>query len=570
MGYVVRNRFQQGLAAEVGGPGPIRATYLGQPAAALAGGPPTNSAGQVMGAGPGYAAANQGNNKFNDDGTAQLAWNDPDADNLMKKYPGRYTKQEGPKQATLSSRPQFNQNNTGPGSRQVNTAGMPSDANIGYAGETPISLSEWMTNQLKTKPGSNWQVYAKGGRIKEPVVGVGQRSGNPYLFGENGPETVIPDNNAVESSEEDIIAELQRVLGRRIFAKRRRPIRKSSLRPEEGSQNENTARAVNAPVLRLGEDEIRQLVGNPQFGNLLAALAEAERQGGVEILPGTGNSSAPLGGSAINTGPTPNEQAAIEEEEARRAEEESQYLPGVGYEEPTNPDLPEGTPPGFGEPAGSTTYNYDELEPEPSDLSDPFGDPSGQMPAQGVYTSDPGNLDVVEGTPPGFGEPAGSTTYDSGEFQTEPSDLSDPFGDPGGQMASPGTYTSAPTTSTSPAPYTPPSSTSDPFGDPGGQLPSSGTYSSAPAPVAPVANPITWAPGWEPGGSNWATVGGGTATADPGATTGGSYSDNQDPTNYTPYDPTAEDIYSPVVGYESEEERLARLMSGGSGDNFAA
>lgn len=34
--------------------------------------------------------------------------------------------------------------------------------------------------------------YAEGGEIREPVVGVGARSGDPYVFGERGVETVIP------------------------------------------------------------------------------------------------------------------------------------------------------------------------------------------------------------------------------------------------------------------------------------------------------------------------------------------------------------------------------------------
>lgn len=34
--------------------------------------------------------------------------------------------------------------------------------------------------------------YASGGIIPEPVLGIGMRSGSPYTFGENGPETVVP------------------------------------------------------------------------------------------------------------------------------------------------------------------------------------------------------------------------------------------------------------------------------------------------------------------------------------------------------------------------------------------
>jgi hypothetical protein len=44
---------------------------------------------------------------------------------------------------------------------------------------------------------SKWQSrsphwYADGGLITEPVLGVGQRSGDPYVFGEAGVETVTP------------------------------------------------------------------------------------------------------------------------------------------------------------------------------------------------------------------------------------------------------------------------------------------------------------------------------------------------------------------------------------------
>lgn len=51
----------------------------------------------------------------------------------------------------------------------------------------PISLSDYaVKNGFKLAP------YAKGGVIPEPVIGIGQRSGQMYQFGEQGPETVVP------------------------------------------------------------------------------------------------------------------------------------------------------------------------------------------------------------------------------------------------------------------------------------------------------------------------------------------------------------------------------------------
>jgi hypothetical protein len=48
--------------------------------------------------------------------------------------------------------------------------------------------------------------YAKGGTVWEPVVGFGTRSGGAYMFGENGPETVVPGAQGGG----DTVAELRR------------------------------------------------------------------------------------------------------------------------------------------------------------------------------------------------------------------------------------------------------------------------------------------------------------------------------------------------------------------------
>lgn len=45
---------------------------------------------------------------------------------------------------------------------------------------------------MATATGNRVTHMANGGVIGEPVFGIGLRSGNPYAFGENGPETVIP------------------------------------------------------------------------------------------------------------------------------------------------------------------------------------------------------------------------------------------------------------------------------------------------------------------------------------------------------------------------------------------
>lgn len=43
-----------------------------------------------------------------------------------------------------------------------------------------------------TGPHLHFEKYAQGGWIREPVVGMGQRSGKGYMFGEAGPELVVP------------------------------------------------------------------------------------------------------------------------------------------------------------------------------------------------------------------------------------------------------------------------------------------------------------------------------------------------------------------------------------------
>lgn len=47
-----------------------------------------------------------------------------------------------------------------------------------------------------TGPHLHFEKYARGGWIREPVVGMGQRTGKGYMFGEAGPELVIPRNRA--------------------------------------------------------------------------------------------------------------------------------------------------------------------------------------------------------------------------------------------------------------------------------------------------------------------------------------------------------------------------------------
>lgn len=51
----------------------------------------------------------------------------------------------------------------------------------------PISLSDWAM-----KNGANIAPFADGGVVPEPVIGIGMMSKQPYMFGENGPEGVVP------------------------------------------------------------------------------------------------------------------------------------------------------------------------------------------------------------------------------------------------------------------------------------------------------------------------------------------------------------------------------------------
>jgi hypothetical protein len=64
--------------------------------------------------------------------------------------------------------------------------------------------SDWMTGLLQhiaSHPAVQGMVraYRYGGTIREPVAGVGLRSGSPYSFGEDGPEQVTPSWMAPQS-----------------------------------------------------------------------------------------------------------------------------------------------------------------------------------------------------------------------------------------------------------------------------------------------------------------------------------------------------------------------------------
>src|SRR5207247_5054342 len=72
------------------------------------------------------------------------------------------------------------------------TAGTSIDA----SGKVTLSPEQiaYLNQQNAQVNQKNQQVraFAKGGVIREPVRGVGQNTGDPYLFGEQGPETITP------------------------------------------------------------------------------------------------------------------------------------------------------------------------------------------------------------------------------------------------------------------------------------------------------------------------------------------------------------------------------------------
>jgi hypothetical protein len=67
-------------------------------------------------------------------------------------------------------------------------------------GQSPTQIAA-QTAAANTSAGSfNGYAYANGGWINETVLGKGMRSGSNYLFGENGPEWVVPQNRMVSGS----------------------------------------------------------------------------------------------------------------------------------------------------------------------------------------------------------------------------------------------------------------------------------------------------------------------------------------------------------------------------------
>jgi len=60
----------------------------------------------------------------------------------------------------------------------------------------PYTLDAAAVKYYKEKyKGATLIKMAKGGIINEPILGLGQRTGNQYLMGENGPETITPGSN---------------------------------------------------------------------------------------------------------------------------------------------------------------------------------------------------------------------------------------------------------------------------------------------------------------------------------------------------------------------------------------
>src|SRR5687767_11645915 len=258
MGYQVRNRFFDPAQAAMGmGPGPIKSM-------GVAGPPPEAAApGPVQGSGPGYAAANIGENRFLPNGKAMLSVHDDDAEGLYKKNPNMYELPTNfaQKRAALSG------------------GGTPEDQQA-YM-EKQIALTAQKNKALAQKP----IAMAQGGIINEPIVGRGQNSGRAYLMGEQGPEIVKPMGKGTGMGggelTDDVIAQLQAILGRNIFKSRKAgPLRRSRVGDDP---KQNTARGTNAPLIGITDDDVRMLASRPEFRPLVNILIEAERRGGIQV-----------------------------------------------------------------------------------------------------------------------------------------------------------------------------------------------------------------------------------------------------------------------------------------------
>jgi hypothetical protein len=420
MAYQVRNRFiNADSQTAIQGPGPIRMQSTGPT-------PPDPRTAPVTGSGPGYAAANIGENRFLPNGKAMLSANDPDAPRLYAKNPGMYELPPG-------------MNPNGSTAAQNRHLGAAMGPNPFQMEQRPIAM-------------------AKGGIINEPIVGRGQRTGRQYLMGEAGPEVVSPmDANGEQSFENDggqfsdeMIEMLQKVLGRRIFKPgRRSPLKRHGM---HRAMTENTTRGVNAPVIRISDEEVRMIANRPELRPMLNVLIQAEKRGGVQITDRSGQNVFTQGPNGeISTVPIGQPQNAP-----------GDMGPGGNQFDPGIESVPEdmGFPTQYTDPnAGGYASQHDYSQGDPTPPTQ-YDDPSAPY-----YAS---QYDYSQGDP---------TSYHQ-------SDLSDPFGDPRGQMPSPDVYSSAPT---APTQYTDSSAPS--YASPIDY--SQGDAATTAAPQYPYATPIT-------------------------------------------------------------------------------
>jgi len=163
-------------------PNYLRAQYFDLKSTAAQGGPiaPAKGGGYegavpANASGPGYAGVNVGENRFLPNGKVMLSANDPDARGLAARNPSMYQLPDVPDNQIARGSSRDAQGNWSPwfgdGYRPV------MDANNQYTGQNEAY-------DVKS--------YAQGGMIDEPVIGIGQRTGKRYVFGEAGPEKVTP------------------------------------------------------------------------------------------------------------------------------------------------------------------------------------------------------------------------------------------------------------------------------------------------------------------------------------------------------------------------------------------
>lgn len=534
--FTLRNRFARDAVPT----GPVRQYGLASSPAAAA---PGGSGGPVTGSGPGYAAANLARpaSMGGPESAAEKAYGNAQHNAKTPEEFAANKQQFEQAQAasratpTLQSAPQGAQTPTG----------MPEGANVAMAGNTPVSMSEWFMKQLGDKAGTPWKFMAKGGKITEPIMGMGMNTGARYMFGEHGDEQVTPmsgvDASSPDQADEQMAAELQKVLGRNVLIRSKRPVKTSKVAGVPESATKNSSLAVNAPVIRLTDDDIRALANRPEYKQLITRLIEAEKRGGVEI---TKQDGTPYGGqSTTGTGGSPTGTVAGTQSAAGpTTPTDTTTTPGGGDttptpDEPPTPSPAPGTTPGYTDAGGNT------ITSGPTDETSPGMVPGLPITPQPMAT-EPQNVNYggvstpaayegqTQGGQPitelamGGGKMGGSFGYPTPLAETAPGATTPREAGAGSQVTVPqyGGYTPPPTR--------------------GGEQ----GFDTAPTPNAVPSNPITWAPGWGPDGAvssaptPYADAGGN--SLDAGATDGGDMFSVQAP-------PDA----------ETEEERMLRLAS---------